>query len=159
MTVQKAGRKQIVTVRVANDGVIPVENFEISMMIDDPNSGEFLDGYHIFEILPDAYHDVSFTLTTLPVGVSNVYAVLDENNVVDEFNEDNNIGSIRIVNYAPCDYEPDGDVDVVDLATLAAEWLEIENLSTDIYPIGGDGIVNFLDFAELAKYWLYIIEE
>lgn len=46
----------------------------------------------------------------------------------------------------------DCDVDYDDLAILAEYWLKDE-LSADIAPIGGDGIVNMPDFAVLAKNW------
>jgi len=53
------------------------------------------------------------------------------------------------------DFEPDGDVDFYDLAVVAAEWLQSgESLSADIYPVCGDDIVNFLDLAKFAQYWL-----
>ena len=52
------------------------------------------------------------------------------------------------------DFEPDGDVDFADLAVLAQQWLDTQDLSADIYPAAGDGIVNMLDFAEFAKHWL-----
>jgi hypothetical protein len=43
-----------------------------------------------------------------------------------------------------------------DLATLAAHWLTDEPL-VDIAPQpDGDGIANFLDFAALADYWLWL---
>ncbi len=55
--------------------------------------------------------------------------------------------------YAATDLDLDGDVDLIDLKKLTSEWLETENLSADIYPITGDGIINFLDFAKLAEQW------
>jgi hypothetical protein len=59
------------------------------------------------------------------------------------------------VNYAPADFEPDGDVDISDLAVLSGDWLQTEDLSADIYPSDGDGVVDFRDFAEFARYWDY----
>ncbi len=58
----------------------------------------------------------------------------------------------------PGDFEPDGDVDLADLAVMSEEWLQTENLSTDLHPIGGNGVVDFLDFAELARYWQILIQ-
>jgi hypothetical protein len=53
------------------------------------------------------------------------------------------------------DFEPDGDVDFADLAVLATQWLKnYKRLSADIYPIGGDGVVNLLDFVVIAEHWL-----
>jgi len=50
------------------------------------------------------------------------------------------------------DFEPDGDVDSDDLAILCKQWL-LERLSMDVAPDGGDGIVNFLDWAVFADGW------
>jgi hypothetical protein len=49
-------------------------------------------------------------------------------------------------------FDRDCDIDYDDLAILAESWLKDE-LSADIAPIGGDGIVNMPDFAVLAKNW------
>jgi hypothetical protein len=46
---------------------------------------------------------------------------------------------------------PDG-VDFVDYSVLAKQWM-LEKLSYDIAPAGGDGIVNFLDWAVFADSW------
>jgi rhamnogalacturonyl hydrolase YesR len=52
------------------------------------------------------------------------------------------------------DIDGDGDVDFDDLDILIDNWLRDEP-SADIFPVEGDGIINFLDFAELAKDWMY----
>lgn len=46
---------------------------------------------------------------------------------------------------------PDG-VDMSDLRIFCDEWL-LEELSVDFWPDGGDGIVNFMDWAILADGW------
>jgi hypothetical protein len=46
---------------------------------------------------------------------------------------------------------PDG-VEMNDLAELCEEWL-CEELSADVWPEGGDGIVNFFDWAVFANQW------
>ncbi len=46
---------------------------------------------------------------------------------------------------------PDG-VDFYDLVVFVDQWL-LEKLSHDIAPAGGDGIVNFMDFAAIANNW------
>jgi len=46
---------------------------------------------------------------------------------------------------------PDG-VEINDLAILCGQWL-LEELSRDVWPEGGDGIVNFLDWAVFADQW------
>ena len=50
------------------------------------------------------------------------------------------------------DFEPDGDVDMDDLMMLCERWL-LGELSWDVSPDGGDGIVNFKDWAVFANGW------
>ncbi len=52
------------------------------------------------------------------------------------------------------DFNASGKVDSADLQYITANWLQTgDNLTADIAPAGGDGIVNYLDLAEFAKYW------
>jgi unsaturated rhamnogalacturonyl hydrolase len=51
------------------------------------------------------------------------------------------------------DIDGDGDIDFEDLKRLTDNWLGNEP-SADIFPSEGDGIINFLDFAEFAKDWM-----
>lgn len=48
------------------------------------------------------------------------------------------------------DFNYNGSVDLDDLDTLLSYWLEDEP-SVDIAPVGGDNIINLLDFAKLAE--------
>ncbi len=50
------------------------------------------------------------------------------------------------------DFTGNGFVDFEDLEILVSYWLQNEP-SVDIAPPGGDGIINFLDFAGLAENW------
>jgi formylglycine-generating enzyme required for sulfatase activity len=54
---------------------------------------------------------------------------------------------------ASLDFNSDNVIDMLDVKTLADEWLKTQELSTDIFPRDGDGIVDFRDFAEFAKFW------
>jgi len=54
--------------------------------------------------------------------------------------------------YIPGDFNYDGSVDYEDLAIFVSYWLEDEPF-VDIAPLGGDNIINFLDFAKLAENW------
>jgi formylglycine-generating enzyme required for sulfatase activity len=51
------------------------------------------------------------------------------------------------------DFNNDNQVDLADLTILCQQWLGQNELSADIYPTNGDGIVNFKDFAQLANSW------
>jgi len=50
------------------------------------------------------------------------------------------------------DFNKNGVLDYDDLWTLLSHWLADEP-SVDIAPQGGDGIINFLDFAAFAEHW------
>jgi len=50
------------------------------------------------------------------------------------------------------DFNYDGSIDFGDLEVLSYYWLEDEE-SIDISPWGGDGIIDFLDFAKFAEAW------
>ncbi len=50
------------------------------------------------------------------------------------------------------DLNIDGSVDIEDVGIMAGEWLGTPVLA-DIEPLGGDGAVNFADFAALAANW------
>ncbi|UCC21830.1 MAG: hypothetical protein JSW23_08440, partial [Planctomycetota bacterium] len=50
------------------------------------------------------------------------------------------------------DFDGQCDVDAGDLGVLCEEWL-LEELSCDVWPEGGDGFVDFLDWTVLADGW------
>lgn len=55
----------------------------------------------------------------------------------------------------PADIDIDGNVDFVDYAILANQWRQIPAFpSADIAPEIPDGVVDILDLAVFAKYWL-----
>jgi serine protease len=62
------------------------------------------------------------------------------------------IDAYAALNYfnIPCDFNFDGSVNLKDLRTLLNSWLMDDPL-VDIAPAGGDGIINFLDFAECTQ--------
>ena len=60
--------------------------------------------------------------------------------------------TLRAAGVVLADFNDDGSVDLEDLAVLAGCWLGYDPL-VDIAPAGGDGIVNFLDFAKFAESW------
>ncbi|MCJ7692279.1 MAG: hypothetical protein MUO22_02535, partial [Sedimentisphaerales bacterium] len=54
------------------------------------------------------------------------------------------------------DLDGDGTVDIFDVRIMAGEW-QSAGVLADIEPVGGDGTVNFRDFASLAFNWLQSI--
>jgi hypothetical protein len=53
------------------------------------------------------------------------------------------------------DLDGDCKVDFADLKILCEQWLQLPGLpSADIWPSGGDDIINFEDFAVMAENWL-----
>jgi hypothetical protein len=96
MDVHTAGPNSIITVRVANRGVLPAYdmNNQIKVVLTDPD-GLSLREKDIQGIAPMTYYDVSFTLSSVPAAKM-IYAIVDPSNAIDEFNEDNNTRSIRI---------------------------------------------------------------
>ncbi len=49
----------------------------------------------------------------------------------------------------------DGAVDVLDLALLAGQWLNVPGSpSADVEPVDGDGLVDLADFTIVASEWL-----
>jgi hypothetical protein len=76
----------------------------------------------------------------------------------------NDVGVVNMgYHYGDChcgsnvaDLDDDLDVDFVDYAILAGQWLEEPGVpSADIAPEGGDGIVNESDLAILVDEWLW----
>jgi hypothetical protein len=53
------------------------------------------------------------------------------------------------------DVNDDCKVDFADLKILREQWLQLPGLpSADIWPSGGDDIINLEDFAVIAENWL-----
>jgi hypothetical protein len=52
------------------------------------------------------------------------------------------------------DFEPDGDVDMMDLAAFVGHWLETDCGQCGGADLTGDGNVDMYDFAQFAANWL-----
>jgi len=61
-----------------------------------------------------------------------------------------------VLPFIDIDFDGSNTVDLTDLLYYMVDnWLETgENMIADIAPLGGDGIINLLDFSEFARHWL-----
>jgi len=83
------------------------------------------------------------------VAVSGTTALIGANN------DDGYIGSAYIFAAYPGDLDADGDVDLVDFAILAGQWLQAPSPPcADIAPCEGNGVVNMWDLDVLCDHWL-----
>ncbi|MBN2376250.1 MAG: hypothetical protein JXD22_07610 [Sedimentisphaerales bacterium] len=54
-----------------------------------------------------------------------------------------------------CDLDDDFDVDLQDFSFFSNQWFSSPGFpSADIYPLGGDGVVDMQDLYLFALYWL-----
>ncbi|MBW8002264.1 MAG: hypothetical protein FVQ80_09610 [Planctomycetes bacterium] len=56
--------------------------------------------------------------------------------------------------HIPGDLNIDNKVNGADLQIMMEQWLETGILRADIYPVSGDGVVQFSDFAVMANNWM-----
>jgi hypothetical protein len=110
-------------------------------------------------ILAGAYHDLAWVWEDVPVlpgGAIDVFAIVDAPNVIDEFDEDNNVRSAIVSGptAAPGDLDFDGDVDLDDFSIFAgcmggpgvAHPGDYEYADLD-----GEGDVDLADFASFQE--------
>ena len=123
--VQNAGNTRLLRVRVANNGSLKAKNVNLAIYCDSLD-GECLFTTLISEIMPGKYKDVTYTWYKPFSSDRNkieTFAVLDESNIIDEFDESNNTDSIEVDSIkCPGDFDNDGDVDGSDLAVFAADF-------------------------------------
>ena len=105
-------------------------------------------------LVPGAYRDVAWTwvgAAPFDGGSEQVYAILDITNAVDEFDESNNVGSVRLFN-SPCvgDVNSDGTVDIDDLFAILAAWGPCDGCPEDV---NADGVVDIDDIFEVLANW------
>jgi len=159
---QTAGPNHIITVRVANDGALDVTMVNVALR-KDAVDGELLTSFSIADpIVPGAYRDVSWVWEDagpFPGGSAEVFAVADEANEIDEFDEDNNVRwalarNIRSIN--PGDWDGDGDVDLSDYAEFpgcisgpwqAPSFVMPSQGCLDAFDFDADADVDLQDFA------------
>ena len=161
--VQAAGADRILTVRVLNASGSATSNFGVTLRRDAVN-GDLLQSFTITDTLvPGAFYDVSWTWeNAIPIvgGSVTVFAIVDEVNLIDEFDEGNNVRSTTLTNpppSSPGDWNGDGHVDATDWLAfptcMSGPWdLESWTMPTqdclDVFDFNADADVDLLDFAE-----------
>ncbi len=154
-TVQEAGPEaRLFTVRVANRSGWAVSDFGVTLRREAVD-GELLTSMTIDEpIAPGAYHDLSWTWNDLPrcVVTSDVYAIVDEADVIDEFDEANNV-RMTVAQLGPpfllYDINYDGFVSIVGDVPPFIDCLYFGNCPDDPDPLcpgdcSGDGLLTII---------------
>ena len=45
-------------------------------------------------------------------------------------------------------------MNLIDFSAMAKEWASEVDMSPDVYPVIGDGVIDLRDLAVIASYWL-----
>ncbi|MBW2347989.1 MAG: hypothetical protein JRF59_09125 [Deltaproteobacteria bacterium] len=120
------GTTVLLTAKVHNAGVVATGGTEVAWRLDSENGPE-IGRCGVAPILPGATREVAFQWNVgssyAPGQVVNIYAVLDPGQIIEEFDEKNNVGekAVQVPFLVPScrfDMEKDGDTDGEDLAQL-----------------------------------------
>ncbi len=125
--IQNAGlQDRLITVRVRNGSGVPSSDTSVTLRLDSPEGPPLGTIPIVEEIVAGAFHDVSFFwygATPFAGGSATVYAIVDEEGLVDEFDEDNNVAWAVTTDRAPTgigDWDRNGIVDLADYGEIAA---------------------------------------
>ena len=166
ISVQAAGPHRIITVRVANEGTLDVPGVDV-VLRRDSTDGEVLTTFSVTEpILAGAYRDLSWVwLNVAPIVGDSipVFAIVDEDDLINEFDEENNVRSTTLANAPPSspgDWDHDGYVDIDDFFAMpdcmsgpwgAPDWVMPSQDCRDVFDFNADADVDLLDFAEFQR--------
>jgi hypothetical protein len=155
LTTQPAGPDaQLFSVRVANQSGYAVSDFGLTLRRDAVD-GELLTSMTIDEpIAPGAYRDLSWTWDGLPacVATSDIFAIVDEGDVIDEFDETNNV-RMTVAElgpaFVPFDINFDGFVSIIGDVPPFVACLYFGDCSEDPDPLcpgdcSGDGLLTII---------------
>jgi len=156
---EKTGPKmRTVTARVANTGVVPVQNVNVVIRQDSANGPE-LANFNIAQLDPNSFYDVSHDWYIIAKDFNSVevpfYVIVDEPDTFRESNENNNVtfGLVQVGKVA--DVTDNGKIDPVDLFCFANSWLASCEEPDWCYgcDFNQSGRVDFADFAALSDSW------
>ena len=166
LRVQAAGNDRLLTARVLNQGSLDASDVEL-MLRRDAEDGPLLQSFVIpGPIVPGAFVDVSWVwedIAPIPGGEIDVFAIVDEAESIDEFDEDNNVRSALVTNQPsnhPGDWDEDGDVDIDDFTEFpgcmsgpwAAEGFVMPSQDClDAFDLDADADVDLEDFASFQR--------
>ncbi|MCK4658588.1 MAG: carboxypeptidase regulatory-like domain-containing protein [Phycisphaerae bacterium] len=165
--VQSAGpADRILTIRVLNGSGLAVSNVDVTIRRD-AEDGSVLHTQTITDtIVPGAFYDLSWVwedAAPFPGGLAEVFAIADEADTIDEFDEDNNVRSAFVTNRGPTrpgDWDDDGDVDLFDYAVflgcISGPWeapgfVMPSQDCLDVFDFNADADVDLGDFAAFQE--------
>ncbi len=165
--VQNAGpADRILTIRALNASGLAVSDVDVTLRRD-AEDGELLQAFTITDtIVPGAFFDISWVwedAAPFPGGSAEVFAIADEADAIDEFDEDNNVRSALVTNQPPAhpgDWDNDNDVDIDDFAEFPAcmsgPWgspgfVIPSQDCLDVFDFDADADVDLKDFAGFQR--------
>lgn len=95
---QSAGPDRLLTIRVVNEGVLPVTDIDVEVRKGSA-TGPVLGTFTIPSLVPGAYYDISCSWEApkpKPTGYRTVYAIVDKADAIAEFDETNNTRTARV---------------------------------------------------------------
>ncbi|MCK4659930.1 MAG: carboxypeptidase regulatory-like domain-containing protein [Phycisphaerae bacterium] len=132
---------RIITIRVANAGVLEISNFDVTLRRD-AEDGDMLTTLCVTDPLPSgAYHDVSWVwedAAPFPEGSVDVFAIAEEADAIDEFDEDNNVRQAVLRNdEVAFDCNLNGYDDASDIAAGTSEDYNTNGIPDECEPAFG----------------------
>jgi len=159
MSERTGPKMRSITARVANTGVLSVQNVNV-VIRQDSASGPQLASFNIANLDPNSFYDVSFDWDLACADLNStevlLYAIADESNTFAESDETNNIAFGLIDAVEVADITGDGKIDLEDMCRFSEHW--IHNCIEPDWCAGSDfnhsRQVDFADYAIFAEHWL-----
>jgi len=164
---QNAGPNDVIlTVRVLSGSGLATSNVDVTLRRDTEH-GSLLQTFTITDtIMPGAFFDIAWVwqnAAPFPGGSVEVFAIADEGDAIDEFDEDNNVRSALVTNQPPMhpgDWDNDNDIDIDDFAEFPAcmsgPWgapgfVMPSQDCLDVFDLNADADVDLKDFASFQQ--------
>jgi hypothetical protein len=158
--IRHLGEDKISTVfRIANVGVIPVENIEVELR-KNTLDGKLLKRFRIENLDKDMFEDKSVILDKRGCG-GRLYVIIDPSDQVEEFKEDNNVASSALT-LAPGDVSGNAKITAYD-ASLVLQYvtglIELSLEQREAADVSGNGKIDPYDAALILEYVVGLITQ